>query len=366
MKLNISKTELAAALAIVSKATSNRPTVPILSGILIKAYDGQIQFFSTDLETSIKTTAAGLIEEEGSVVVPAKLFGDIIRSLPDVSVLLEMSGQLLTVKAHQSNFTLRTLPAEDFVKFPDIEGVESITLPAAELAEMTKKVSRVVGRDETRAVLTGILLQIDGGTIKMVATDSYRLAIVEKTSENSASTQSFEALIPGKALDDVTKMVGKNDDIEITLTTNQVRFIFGNTTYITRRIEGTYPNYQNLLPSDCALKVELSTEEVAEATKRAALMAANSTALKMSVSVEDQALVITAQSADQGDAEEVIMAKAEGEDREISANPTYLLDGLSVISDDFITLELQEAMKPGVFRSVEDGYLYLFMPVRPS
>ncbi|MCL2491340.1 MAG: DNA polymerase III subunit beta [Coriobacteriia bacterium] len=366
MKLNISKNELVAALAIVSKATSNRSTIPILSGILIRATDGEIDLFSTDLETSIKTSAAGLIEEEGSVVVPAKIITDIVRSLPDVSILLETIGQSLSIKAHQSSFTIRTLPAEDFVKFPEIEGVESITLPAGELAEMTKKVARVVGRDETRAVLTGILLQIDKNTIKMVATDSYRLAIVEKEREATEGAEQFEALIPGKALDDVVKMADKSANIEITLTTNQVRFIFGSTTFITRRIEGTYPNYQNLLPDEYALKVVLSTEEMTEAAKRAALMAANNTALKMSVSVEDQALIMTAQSTDQGQAEEVIMAKAVGEDREISANPTYLLDGLSVVPDEFITLELQEAMKPGIIRSEEGGYLYLFMPVRPN
>jgi len=366
MKLNISKSELAHALSLVARATSNRPTIPILSGILIQATNQEISFFSTDLETSIKTSAAGLVEQEGSVVVPAKMFSEIIRSLPESSILLETVSQSLAIKAHQSSFTIRTLPAEDFIKFPDIEGIESVTLPVSELAEMTRKVSRVVGKDETRAVLTGILLQIGGGIIKMVATDSYRLAIVEKQTDQEGAKIEFEALIPGRSLDDVVKMADKNDNIEITLTSNQVRFIFGNTTLVTRRIEGNYPNYQNLLPDSHNLKVTLATEEILEAAKRVALVAANNTAVKLSVSVEEQALVLTAQSADVGQGEEVIMAKAEGEDREISANPTYLADGLTVINDEFITLEIQEAMKPGIIRAEEGGYLYLFMPVRPS
>jgi DNA polymerase-3 subunit beta len=366
MKLNISKNELAHGLSLVSRATSNRPTIPILSGILIQAGADGIDLFGTDLETSIKTGVAGLVEEEGSVVVPAKVFSEIVRSLPDASILLESVGQSLAIKAGQSNFTIRTLPAEDFVKFPEIEGIESVTLPVDELAEMTRKVSRVVGRDETRAVLTGILLQIGGGSIKMVATDSYRLAIVEKQTDQEGATIEFEALIPGKALDDVVKMADKGAPIEITLTSNQVRFTFGATAFITRRIEGNYPNYQNLLPESHNLKVTLATEEFLDAVKRVALMAANNTAIKIAATVEDQALVLTAQSADFGQGEETIMAKAKGEDREISANPAYLQDGLAVAGDEFVTLEIQEAMKPGVIRSTEEGYLYLFMPVRPS
>jgi len=366
MKLNISKSELAHALSLVARATSNRPTIPILSGILIQATGGAINFYSTDLENSIKTSAAGLIEEEGSVVVPAKMFSEIVRSLPEASILLETVGQSLAIKAQQSSFTIRILPAEDFIKFPEIEGIESVTLPISELAEMTRKVSRVVGKDETRAVLTGILLHIAGGTIKMVATDSYRLAIVEKKNDEEGAQIEFEALIPGRALDDVVKMADKSDSVEITLTSNQVRFVFGATTFITRRIEGNYPNYQNLLPDSYNLKVTLATEEVLEAVKRVALVAANNTAIKLAVSVEEQALVLTAQSADVGQGEEVIMAKAEGEDREISANPAYLADGLAVIDDEFITLEIVEPMKPGIIRAEEGGYLYLFMPVRPS
>jgi len=366
MKLTIAQKELARALGLVARGTSNRPTIPILSGILIKATGNEIELFSTDLETSIKTGAAGLVEQEGSVVVPAKMFGDIIRSLPEVSVLLETAGQSLAIKAGQSSFAVRTLPAEDFIKFPEIEGIESVTLPASELASMTRMVSRVVGKDETRAVLTGILLQIGGGTIKMVATDSYRLAIVEKPTDQEGAKIEFTALIPGRALDDVVKMADKDGAVEITLTSNQVRFVFGTTTFVTRRIEGNYPNYQNLLPESHNLTVALATEEVLEAVKRVSLMATNNTAVKIAVSVEDQALTLTAQSVDVGQGEEVIMAKATGEDREISANPTYLQDGLMVISDEFITLEVQEAMKPGIIRAEEDGYLYLFMPVRPS
>jgi DNA polymerase-3 subunit beta len=366
MKLNISKAELAEALSIVSRATSNRPTIPILSGILIQATGDQIRFYGTDLETSIQSEVDGLVEQEGSTVVPGKVFGDIIRSLPDSSVLLEKAGDSLAIKAHQTNFTIRTLPAEDFAKFPEIKGTESIELPTKALEGMVRKVGKAVSRDETRAVLTGILVQIGEGIIKMVATDSYRLAIVEGKLEGEDKNTQFEALIPGKAFEDVIKMAPKNGSIKITLTSNQVRFEFDKTVFVTRRIEGNYPNYKNLLPDHYNLKINLSQEEMLEATKRVALMAVSNTAIKLSISTEDSAMVMSSHSNDYGQAEEAIIVKTEGEDREISANHTYLPDGLSVIGSEFITLEIQEAMKPGIIRSEEEGFVYLFMPVRPS
>jgi len=366
MKLNISKNELVEALSIVSRATSNRPTIPILSGILIQASGEDIRFYGTDLETSIQTAVSGLVEQEGGVVVPGKIFNDIVRSLPDASILLEKEGETLSIKAQQSNFSIRILPAEDFAKFPDIEGVESIKLPVKILEGMVRKVGKAVSRDETRAVLTGILVQIGEGTIKMVATDSYRLAIAERELEEGAGNERFEALIPGKAFEDVIKMAAKSDDLDITLTSNQVRFEFGKTVFVTRRIEGNYPNYKNLLPDSYNLKVNLSQEEILEATKRVALMAVSNTAIKLSISVEDSTLVMSSHSNDYGQAEEAIMVKVEGEDREISVNHAYLLDGLSAVGSEFITLEIQEAMKPGIIKSEEEGFTYLFMPVRPS
>jgi DNA polymerase-3 subunit beta len=366
MKLNISKSELVRTLSLVMRATSNRPTIPILSGVLIKATGSEIAFYGTDLETSIQTLAGGIVEEEGSVVVPGKIFNDIIRSLPDSAVLLETVGETLSIKTNQTNFSIRTLPAEDFAKFPEIEGIENITLPVQTLESMVRKVGRAVSRDETRAVLTGILVQIQGTTIKMVATDSYRLAVVEQTLEESVSDGLFEVLVPGKAFEDIIKMADKKGSIDFTLTTNQIRFVFSDTTFVTRRIEGNYPNYQNLLPDHYNTKVTLSQEEMVEATKRVALMAVSNTAIKLSISADDQTLVMSSYSNDFGQAEEAIMAKVEGEDREISANHAYILDGLSVIQGDFITLEIQEAMKPGIIRSEEEGFTYLFMPVRPS
>lgn len=363
MKINISKAELIKALSTVIKATASRPSVPSLSGILITTQEDKITFFASDLETSIKTEVAGLIEDAGKVAVPGKIFTDIIRSLPESAVILETDGEMLHIKASQSNFTIRTINTEDFIKFPDVEGVDSVTLPTVVLNSMVKKVSKSVSKDETRAVLTGILVKIENNTISMVATDSYRLAVIEKEVEGLVQG-SFEALIPGRAFDEVVKMASEVDSITISLSSNQVKFVFGDTKFITRRLEGNYPNYKQLLPKEFNTQVMVTHHDLYDAVKRVSLMAINNAAIKLQIGVEDQTLALTAKTQDVGDAEEYVMVKAEGVDGYIAINHAFLLDGLSVMDSEFVSIEIVEPMKPGIIKSTEENFLYLVMPVR--
>ncbi|MCL2024808.1 MAG: DNA polymerase III subunit beta [Coriobacteriia bacterium] len=365
MKLNISKSNLAEALPEVLKVIASRSSIPILAGILIVAQKDTVEFFGTDLETSICVRCAGLVEEEGRVVVPGKIFNDIVRSLPESSVLLETEDEMLSIRSQQAHFIIRTLNTDEFAHFPEIEGTQSIVLPASTIKDMVNKVSKVVSRDETRAVLTAILVIIEENTIKMVATDGYRLAMSEQQTEAKTS-EKFEILVPGKVFNDVVNMVLPKENIEITLTTNQIQFSCENITLVTRRIEGNYPNYRQLIPTEFNTSVILVREEMIAAVKRAALLAFNNAALKMTVSVEDSALTIAASAQDYGQAEENVMVKIEGDDNFIAVNPNYLLDGLSVMSSEFITLEIVESMKPGVMTSEEENFTYLFMPVRST
>ena len=365
MKLNISRNDLFETLGEVLKITASRSSIPILAGVLIVANKETIEFYGTDLETSICIKNNGLVEEEGRVVVPGKIFSDIVRSLPDSSVLLETEGEMLGIRAQQAHFTIRTLNADEFSQFPEIEGVESATLPVSVIKDMVNKVSKVVSRDETRAVLTAILVTLAGETIKMVATDGYRLAISEQPAGKDIGSE-IEVLVPGKVFNDVVNMVPSGEDIEITLDSNKIRFACKGMTLVTRRIEGNYPNYRQLIPAEFSTSVTLVREEMIAAVKRAALLALNNTALKMTVSGEDQALTLTASSQDYGQAEDSLMAKIEGDDNFIAANPTYLLDGLTAAHSEFVTLEIVESMKPGIIRSEEEGFTYLFMPVRSS
>ena len=365
MKLSISKPELSSAVGMVIRATASRPSVPALSGILITADGGSLTLYASDLETSIKTSANGLVEENGSIVVPGRIFSDIVRSLPESSVTLETDGEILNISCGQSHFTIHTLNVGDFTKFPEITGIDGVSLPGNVLSSMVRKVIRSVSRDETRAILTGILLTVEGAVVRMVATDSYRLSLVEQYLDEPAA-DNFEVLVPGRAFDEVVKMAAGAAAVNLSLSSNQVSFSFGDTVFVTRRLEGNFPNYRQLIPKEWKVRATANHSELLDSVKRVSLMAPNNASIKFAVSETDQTLVASSRSQELGDANESLMVKVEGGDGEISFNHSFVQDGLAAIESEFVTLEMTEAVKPGILRSAEENFLYLMMPVRPS
>ncbi len=364
MKLSIARSELLDALTVVSKGLSSRSTLPILSGILVSVSGGTLELQSTDLEVSIRHSVPCLVEQEGKIVLPGKLLNDIVRSLPEAAVTLETEGEMMMVKCQHSSFTMKTLKPSDFPRFPELAVLQKITLPSALLLALVKKVGKAVSRDETRAVLTGVLVVVDGPSVKMVATDSYRLAVSEVFLDEPAS-ENIEVVVPGRALDEVTRVATSSEMVSLGTTENQIVFEFGETVFVTRRIEGTFPNYKQLIPKEKNTSVEIVTEELMAAVKRVSLMALHNSPLKVVVSTEDQTLSLSATTQDVGDASEDLMVKAEGEGVEIAFNHAFLLDGLAVTTSDTVTLEVQSALKPGLLRSKgDDEFLYLLMPVR--
>ncbi len=364
MKVSIARGELIDALGVVSKGMSARSTLPILSGILLSCSDGTLTLQATDLEISVKHSAPVLSEEDGQTVVPGKLLADIVRTLPEAAVTLESDGDHISVRCQQASFSLRTLNPADFPKFPEISVETSVVLPAGIMATMVKRVAKAVSRDETRAVLTGVLMVIEGPTLKMVATDSYRLAVSEYLFEDGG-LQDMEIVVPGRALEEATKLASSSEKVKIGTSENQVVFEFGETTFVTRRIEGTFPNYKQLLPKETETNVIISTEEFLAAVKRVSLMAMHNTPLKISVAAEDQTLSLSATTQDVGDASEDLMVKAEGKDVDIAFNHQFLTDGLISMPSDMVRLEVQSSLKPGLIKAVgEETFVYLLMPVR--
>lgn len=364
MKVSIARGELLESLNVVSKGMSARSTLPILSGVLLSASSGAVTFQSTDLEISVNHSSPALVEEEGQTVIPGKLLSDIVRSLPEAAVVLETETDHVTIRCQQVSFSLKTLNPADFPKFPEITVGTSVTLPASELASMVKRVSKAVSRDETRAILTGILLVIEGPIVKMVATDSYRLAVSERIFDEDLSVD-LEVVIPGRALEEVTRLASSVDKVTLGTSENQVVFNFGETTFITRRIEGTFPNYKQLILKDTETTVTVSTEELLAAAKRVSLMALHNTPLRLTVAAEDQTLSLSATTQDIGDASEDLMVKAEGKDVEIAFNHTFMMDGLVSVPTENVRVQLLSSLKPGLLRSDgDDSFLYLLMPVR--
>lgn len=364
MKLSIARSELLDALTVVSKGMSARSTLPILSGILFSTNDGALTLQSTDLEVSVRHTVPALVEEDGQTVVPGKLLNDIVRTLPEAAVTLETEGDVVLVRCQQSSFTVKTLNPVDFPKFPEVSVDKSVELPAGLLAAMVKRVGKAVSRDETRAILTGVMVVIEGPSLKMVATDSYRLAVSEMILEKSPA-EDIEVVVPGRALEEVTRIASASDLVRLGTSENQIVFEFGETTFITRRIEGTFPNYRQLIPASADTTVTIATDEFTAAVKRVSLMALHNTPLRLSVSQEDQTLSLSATTQDVGDASEDLMVKVEGADVEIAFNHAFLADGLASTSTDTLRLEVQNALKPGLLKSQgDDEFMYLLMPVR--
>jgi len=364
MKFSVARSELLDALSVAGKGMSARSTLPILSGIFISAADGAINLQATDLEVSVRKTCPALIEQEGQVVIPGKLLTDIVRSLPESAVTIETDGDATHVQCQQSAFTVRTLNAADFPKFPEVEVDKTLTLPASTLLGVVRRVSRAVSRDETRATLTGVLLVVEGPSLRMVATDSYRLAVSEVVLEDEAG-EDVEVIVPGKAIEEVSRLASDEKDIKIGLSENQIVFEFGSTVFITRKIEGTFPNYKQIIPKDSGTSVEIAGDEFLAAVKRVSLMALHNTPLRLTVDADDQTLSLSATTADVGDASEDLMIKTEGPDVEIAFNHAFLMDGLNSAGVETLRLEIESALKPGLIKSAADqGFLYVLMPVR--
>ena len=392
MRFSINKTELQSALAVVQKGISVRSTLPVLSGILVSVRDGRMTLQSTDLELSIQCSAPALVEEEGRTVVPGKLFSDIVKSLPDAAIRFQAADGAsdAQVACDSSVFSIRTLSAEDFPGFPSVSPDEELSLPFETFSQLVKRVAKVVSKDESRAILTGILIEREGDVLRMVATDSYRLAMTEAQvqgqgtddgarnggsshpdpssshSPHDIASDSFSVVIGGAFLNDVAGLPAAGEMVTIGVAENQIIVRCGNTTFINRRIEGQYPNYRQLLPNDHATRAKFTVTSLTSAVKRASLMSSSSAPIRISLAPDPVNLaVVTVNSADLGSVRENIDCPIEGEEMEIAFNSAYVSDGLAVMKDQEMYFDVQSPLKPGIFRTIDSNdFLYLIMPVR--
>lgn len=365
MRFSISKIDLTNVLATVGKGMSSRSTLPILSGILIEAGLEQVTFQTTDLEISIRHKCLAAIDETGRTVVPGKILESIVKELPDAAVTISTSEDQVTITCLDTSFTLSTMNPADFPYFPSVETKQSVKLGGPAIADAVKKVSRAVSKDESRAILTGVLFTVGEGKARLVATDSYRLAIADLPIED-ANVEDFQAIIPGKIFMDVSRLAASYEMLEVAFSDNQIVFSFGNTILVSRKIEGTYPNYRQLLPKEKALSIKVDAKVLATSVKRVALLAQSHTPVRFDFFTEEQQIRISARTQDVGGAVENLPATLEGQDMAIAFNHQYLLDGITSI-DGEVEINLQTSLKPGILKQADsDDFLYLAMPVRLS
>jgi DNA polymerase III subunit beta len=328
----------------------------------MRAEDGKLILQATDLEVAVRHELPADVQTQGSVVVPARLFSDVVRALPDEQVVFDTASGSLAITCGSAELTMRVLQPEDFPRFPEVASEQQCEVPASIFSEVAKQVLKAVSKDETRPVITGVLLSVEDSTLRMVATDSYRLAIRD-AAITAPVAQPLSAIVPAKALEEASRVVPDGDEpIQIGMTQNQVVFSTGATTFVSRLIEGAFPKYQQLIPAESETKVVLDRDLFLAAVRRVSLFAQHSASLR--VAVIETGLRLSAATQDVGEASETIDADVGGEPVEIAFNHNYLIDGLTSVPDDEIVLEITSPLKPGLLRAASGDFTYLVMPIR--
>ena len=362
LRITVAKDELASKLAVVARGVSSRTTVLVLGGIQLRAEGSQLHLAATDMEVSLRATVDAQVADEGTVVVPGRLLLDIARSLSDGEVSIEHHPDeaVVVVTAGGATYRLHTYSSEDFPRLPEVDIDALHTIDRDALVETVARVGRSASRDESRPVLTGILVRFEPGKIVMAATDSYRLAV--KETPVTGTLPDLEAIIPARALQELARIATGADEIQLGMQENHVVFGADGTWLTTRRIDGQFPNYRQLLPEQFEYELPLPREEVLEVVRRVSLMAQRNSPLRLRFAEGE--LTVSAITQDVGEARESLPAPFTGDAMEIGFNAEFLRDGLESVDSDTIKFKLISPLRPAVLEGDADDYVYLIMPIR--
>ncbi len=366
MKISLDRDALLSQLQAVTRVASTRTAIQALSGVQLSASGATSELRATDTDVSLRVPLAADVIREGNVVLPARLFLDVVRALPQPSLTLELrpAEQDVEVLSGNASFHIRTLHAEDFPPFPEPDPDSAISLPVKAFVDTATKVSGSASRDETRPVLTGILVSASGSDVRMVATDSYRLSVKETTLETPLAT-AFEVNVPARALQELARLAAHAEEGSLTISVrqNQVVFVLGEAVLSSRLIDGQFPNYRQLLPETFEHELRISGPELRDVVRRVSLLAQKNAPLRLSFTPGE--LTVSAQTPDIGEAQESLPVNFQGEPLEIGFNPEFLRDGLEAIEEGDVLLKLISALRPGLLEAGDgSGFVYLIMPIR--
>jgi DNA polymerase III subunit beta len=367
MKLSLSTSELLNQLQTVTRVASTRSAVQALSGVMISAADGATpELRATDMEIGLRVPLQAEMSRAGSAVLPARLLLDVARSLPAAEVTLELrsSEQDVELISGPATFHLRTLRSEDFPTLPEPSPETRVALPVDAFVATISRVARSASRDETRPVLTGVLMSASAQELRMVATDSYRLSVKE-TALDEPLQGSLEANVPARALQELVRIAqaAPTESLAVSVGQNQVVFELGDIVLSSRLIDGQFPNYRQLLPESVEHELRLASGELTDVVRRISLLAQKNAPLRLSFS--EGTLTVSAQTPDVGEASEAVPVPFHGEPFEIGFNPDFLRDGLESVESDELVLKLISPLRPGLIESPDSGdFVYLIMPIR--
>jgi DNA polymerase III subunit beta len=362
MKVVCQREELAQKLGVVARAVSTRASVQILSGVLLRAEASRLHLAATDMELSLRSSLEAQVEGDGAVVVPGRLLVDLVRLLPDSEVTIEHRAEenVVRITSGSSTSALHTYAAEDFPRLLDLDTVGTFTVDRESLLDTVTRVARSASRDESRPVLTGILVRFEAGKIVMAATDSYRLSV--KETEISGDAPELEAIIPARALAELSRIAQSGDSIELGVHENQVVFAADDVWLTTRRIDGQFPNYKQLLPETFEHELTLPRNEVLDVVRRVGVMVQRTSPIQLRFA--DGELTVFARTQDVGEAKESLPVQFSGDPLEIGFNAEFLREGIESIGAEDIRMKLISPLRPAVIQGGEDDPTYLIMPIR--
>lgn len=366
MRVRIERDRLADAVAWAARTLPSRPSLPVLAGLVIVAESDGITLSSFDHEVSARVGIAADVEEPGITVVSGRLLADIAKSMPPAPVVFAVDGTRMNITCGRSSFTLPTLPAEDYPQLPSMPEISGTVLGAL-FTEAVGQVAVAAGRDDTLPTLTGIRMEIEGDQIVLAATDRYRLAVREFTWQPSGPVNTA-VLIPARTLADTAKTLGSADEVAIAASgEGLIGFEADGRRTTTRLLDGEFPKYRSLLPTEAAGVATVDAAALTDAVKRVALVAERSTPVRLSF--DGSEVTLRAGTGDDAQASEVVECSLEGDPIEIAFNPMFLLDGLHAVGTEAISFAFTQANRPAVLSSATEDvvsapYRYLLMPVR--
>ena len=371
MKIRVERDVLAEAVAWAARTLPSRPSLPVLAGLVLTAGDDGLTLSSFDYEVSGRVEIDADVTTAGTTLVSGRLLADIARALPGAPVVLESEGTRLSITCGRASFTLPTLPVEDYPQLP-VMPTTSGTVPGSQFAAAVAQVAIAAGRDDTLPTLTGIRMEFEGSSIVLAATDRYRLAVREFTWDPQSPSMSAHALVPARTLADTAKSLADVDTVVIALSSGGageglIGFEGHGRRTTTRLLDGEFPKYRSLLPTEASANADVETALLMDAVKRVALVAERNTPVRLAF--EGSELTLRAGAGDDAQAVEVLEAALDGDAIDIAFNPSYLLDGLSAVGAATTRFSFTQSTRPAVLTAVEDDassddYKYLLMPVR--
>jgi DNA polymerase-3 subunit beta len=362
MKFSVTKEKILDGLQRVQNVVSTRTTLPILSNVLIQAEKSGVLLTTTDLDMAVRCRIEAIVTEPGATTLPARRLFTILKEVNAQDIEIEVDeANHAAIRCGSSFYKIMGLPEDEYPPFPQPDGQKSLKIAQSDLRDMLKKTAYAVSNDESRYVLNGVHLNLSGDKITVVATDGRRLALVEREMDLPKGLEA-EVIIPTKAVSELQHLLGDKGDVTISLGENQVMCTMDETTLVSKLVEGAYPNYRQVIPTEAKERIPLERETLLAALHRAAILASEKTQ-SIKLAFGKGRLVITCSSPDVGEAQEEISIAYKGKEVVIAFNPQYLMDPLRHLDADEVFIELTDEISPGVIK-IKEPFLYVIMPMR--